>query len=1220
MKPVEIEFLLRDRTEEGLDRMSGNLDGVRAKYNSTRATLAALGKEMEKLQGQKLSPGIDSSGSTGQIDALKKKISELRAEVAALEKEYPELGKTVSGTPLLPPDAQRVKNTYNGLHNSIQQIAREMPSLAMGPQMFFMAISNNLPVFTDELARAKKEYNDLVKTGQKGVPVWKQVLSSLFSWQTALTTGIMLLVMYGDEIVRWISDLFKGKKAIDSVTDAIGSMHEAIDAENLASQIANFEKLARAYRAIGDNAEEKRKFLEAYKDEIEKTGVVISDIYDADNLFIDNADRFVESIQKRALALAGMELAKEQYQKAIELKAENAGVYSELDTARNNRAYYANEYNQRLAYLKANNLTGNPLYERQLKASLSNYNYWNDQVDSLESKIEDKIESRIKAFTDAGNAYLDAANYLDNAASGILEDAGIETETGKTDSTGDGSAQDLKERLTERLARMEAEAQTDVSEMTVKAMKEGYERERKEAELEFEQEKARISQELEERLALYAELRKAGASVPAGAEERTKALAAAQMAKARMVYDNRLSQIDAQESKDEADRLKDAEAELQKLLDKYRDYEAQRIAIKAQGDKDIAVLEAARTEANSEEIDRAIEVARQKMQEGIQEINDTEARSTTEDSGFFKRLFGDWSSMSFSSLKELIAQAQQLRDYLNGSGDASGITFITQEQLEVIEKSPEELDKVKKALDGLLNKNSSGSSKWSNIFKTFEKGLAKLKGAKGLDEISGAIGTISGAAGDAAGELSKMFEAMGNDAVADAMEGTQQVLGAVANIGEGFAKGGIVGAAGAAIGEIAKFATSAIEAANRHAEALKEIENARLSFQRQYNLLLLEQNLLLEEASNIFGERQILKAANALEVYRQAQEDLDRALRYSGLNGNRRGSMGSSSSVPRNTSGGSSSGTPVRRPGSGFNDARNAYNEYLDGLGSATIVTGHEKTGLFGWGKGRDVYSSILKVYPELIDENGKLDTAMLQTILDTRTMSDETRAYLENLLDLTDVMEEAQEALRDYLNETYGGLGDGMLDSVVAAIDGSQGVLEGFADNVGSTFEDLGEQLAYSLYFADEFDRLQKDLEELYGSGKSEQDITEDAMDLLDNFYDSIGDNADAALEWMRAWQEKAAEKGFDIWNDGTVSQTGKAGSFETMTQEQGTKLEGLFTSGQIHWANIDTTLDGMGDDMSEGLDCLRNIESNTAGSLAELRAIRSDMSVIIRDGVKAR
>ena len=1194
MKPVEIEFLLRDRTEEGLDRMSGNLDGVQAKYNSTRATIAELQKQMARLQSQRLSPDIDQAGSTAKIEALKKKISELRTEVTALEKEYPELGKTVSETPLVPPDTQRINTTYNSLHNSIQQIAREMPTLAMGPQMFFMAISNNLPIFTDALSRARQEYDSLVKSGQKGTPVWKQVVSSLFSWQTALTTGIMLLTMYGGKMVEWISNVLKGKDAAIDAASAIENLNKALDTEDTARQIASFERLARAYRELGDDADAKSGFIEKYRDEIDKTGVSVRNAADADNLFINNSDAFIESVKQRALALAGVQLASEQYEKALKREDKDRADLLEhearLEMLRNKPEDYRESFTVQTSSMGGFTTT---IQSR-------------DELIAAEEMAIAAIKRRAQEYRDAGDAYIDAANRMSSVADKTREDAGLVPLAG--DDTGDAdSERDNSKRLSDRLARMEADAQAEVSEMTVKAMKEGYDKERKEAELQFNQEKERIQRELNERLALYAELRKAGAAVPAGAEERTRALAATQTAKAGMVYDSRLSQIDAQERKDEEARQKKTEAELQKLLDKYRDYEAQRAAIREQGDKDIAALEAARTESNSEEIDRAIASAKQKIQQGIQEINNSEASSTIEDSGFFKRLFGDWSSMSFSSLKELISQARQLKEYLSGSGDADGITFITPEQLEAIENSPEELDKVKKALDGLLNRGSGGSSKWSNIFKTFEKGLAKLKGAEDLDDISGAIGTIGDAASDAAGELSDMFEAMGNDAVADAMEGTQQVLGAVANIGEGFAKGGIIGAIGAAVGEIAKFATSAIEAANRHAEALKEIENARLSFQRQYNLLLLEQNLLLEEASTIFGERQILKAANALEVFRQAQEDLDNALRNSGLNDRRRsGSIGSSSSV--------------RRPGSGYNNARSAYDEYLNGLGSATIVTGHEKTGLFGWGKGRDVYSSILEVYPELIDESGKLDTVMLQTILDTRKMSDETRAYLENLLDLNDVMEEAKEALHDYLQETYGGLGDGILDSVVAAIDGGKGVLEGFAGSVGDTFEDLGEQLAYSLYFADEFDRLQKDLEELYGSGKSEKDITEDSMDLLDQFYDNISDNADAALEWMRAWQEKAAEKGFDIWNDGTVSQTGKAGSFETMTQEQGTKLEGLFTSGQIHWANMDTALDEMEDDISESLDCLRNIESNTAGSLSELRFIRADISTIIRDGVKAR
>ena len=112
----------------------------------------------------------------------------------------------VAGKNVLPKpgDIAATTQQYNGLNVSIQQMARELPSLAMGPQMFFMAISNNLPIFSDELSRARKEYQAMVAAGEAGVPVWKQVLSSIVSWQTALAVGIMLLVTYGDEIASWV--------------------------------------------------------------------------------------------------------------------------------------------------------------------------------------------------------------------------------------------------------------------------------------------------------------------------------------------------------------------------------------------------------------------------------------------------------------------------------------------------------------------------------------------------------------------------------------------------------------------------------------------------------------------------------------------------------------------------------------------------------------------------------------------------------------------------------------------------------------------------------------------------------------------------------------------------------------------------------------------------------------------------------------------------------
>ena len=757
-----------------------------------------------------------------------------------------------------------------------------------------------------------------------------------------------------------------------------------------------------------------------------------------------------------------------------------------------------------------------------------------------------------------------------------------------------------KAKPANNLAELELKARQKIEDQRIAILKEGYDKEREEASLNFEREKERINREEQQRIELYNKLKAAGEKVTPEQLANISAQAATQRIQAAQIYDATVAEIDGKEKKDNEEKKKKQQETLQELLVKYRDYEAQRAAIKKQGDDDIAKLEAERTEANSAEIDRAIAVAREKVKQGIQSVNDAEADSISKDNDFFKKLFGDYSSMSFDSLQKLISQAKQLRAYLSGKGDAKGITFISPDQLKNIEKSPAELEKLKKALDKLLDTGKGGNNKWENIFKTFEKGFAELKGAKGAKEVSGAIGTISGAASEAAGELANMFDQMGDTEVADALNGMQQVMGAVSNIGQGFAKGGLIGGIGAAIGEAANFLTSAFAAEARHKEALKEIEKARLDFQRQYNLLLLEQNLLLEKAENIFGERQVAKAVGAIEVYRDALSQFKEELA---------GDAPTMNWIERMT--GDFAGTYRKR--------LENYQKGFGGLNDAQIVTGHKKTGLFGWGKGKDVYSGILDVYPELIKANGELDTEMLQVILDTRKMSDETRNYLENLIDLKDAMDEAEQALEDYLQETFGSLGQGMLDSITSAIKGSGTALENFADQAASVLENLGEQIAYSLFFADKFDDLQKKLKAVYGSGKSEEQIAGDAMHLIDSFYDNIGNNVDAAQSWMEAWKDKAAAMGYDLWKNDeekTTTQSGRAGAFQTLTQDQGTKLEGLMTSLQMHDASIDENVENISEGIGGALETIDKIKTNTDA----LPKIYDEIRDIKQNGLKMK
>lgn len=1211
-EPVEIEFLLKNRTKSGMAEVESGLDSVQQDASKTQAVIATLREEMQRLQQQVASmPTFDQSNNIAMIEALQAKIGELESDIARISKTAKSASASTKNTTLVPKDAAKAQSTFNGLNMSIQQIAREMPSLAMGPQMFFLAISNNLPIFADQVKYARMEYEALTRAGQKATPVWKQILKSLFSWQTALATGIMLLVMYGKEIGNWISGLFGATDAVEQNREALErrlEVEKQANAEALKTQFNIRATMAAIERFNGTKDEERRKVEELNTKYGETFGYydTLSEWYDT---LKAKAEEYVRVMFMQAKAQSLISAAVKADEKVKEIEAVGPEEYRPFFGKGGKLSMFFggsrfNQYGSDAAEIEYRKALGEQKKIRD--EALADAEFYQNSIQRIqeESGINHVVEGSVKDLENTislkRKALKDITNKSDYEAAlaeiKVYEDkleaiTGGKKKTGKTGDSDKSKAQSL-----EKLSDMELAARQRVEEQVVELMKEGYDKQRAEAELNFRKEKQRIDKEEQERLALYDKLKASGAKVSPADRLTITAQAATQRVQAAQLLDNQLAEIDKKEEEDNRKKL-------EKLLGQYQDYAAQREAIERKYNEDIAALRSQLGGGSDEQINRAIQVAEVSKQKDLSRVDAAEASEAFKDNDFLKRLFGDYSSMSFKALQDLIAQARQLREYLSGNGSAEGITFISQEDLANIEKSPADLDKLRKALDKLLKAGSgSSSNKWEGIFKTFEKGLAKLKGAKDFNDISDAIGSISGAASSAAGELSDMFEAMGDTQTADAIGGVQQVLGAVSNIGQGFAKGGIIGGIGAAIGEAANFIGQAFAAEARHQEALKEIERAKLDFQRQYNLALLEQNLLLEKATNVFGERQVDKAINAIDVFRQAYAQLKQEMAGSAAKGAEYAAM-AGSNIDRFFYQGR------------LSDAAEAYRQGLGGLWDAQIVTGHKKTGLFGWGKGKDLYSSILEVYPELIDANGELDTTMLQTILDTRKMSDETRAYLENLIELKDAMDEAEEALEDYLQQTFGSLGDGALDSIKTALAEGGSALENFADEAASVLENLGEQIAYSLFFADKFDDLESQLKDVYGGEGSPEDIANEAMEVIGDFYDGIGSDMSAAQAWLEAWREKAEEMGFDLWQGGT-SQSGKAGAFTTMTQDQGTKLEGLFTSGQIHWASIDEKMDNAVSGLGGCLDVLGRIATNTSALPLMLALLQSFQ----RDGLKMK
>lgn len=262
----------------------------------------------------------DREGAQGQtmlknIESLDTKIKELDASMGVHTRN---VGNYASG--------------FNMLGFQIQQVARELPSLAYGPQIFFSAISNNLPMLADEIARAKKSVGELKKAGQTFTPVWKQIASSIFSWQTLLVAGVTVLTLYGKEITNWVASLFKGKTTIDASAAALERFNSAMAQGSVSAQ-SELTKLNLLYRAATDLSKPYEERAEAVKK--------LQDIYPAyfgnmaaEQIMVGNAVGAYENLRDAIIEVAQAKAAQELITENVikKLKIEGTDEYKRIQS------------------------------------------------------------------------------------------------------------------------------------------------------------------------------------------------------------------------------------------------------------------------------------------------------------------------------------------------------------------------------------------------------------------------------------------------------------------------------------------------------------------------------------------------------------------------------------------------------------------------------------------------------------------------------------------------------------------------------------------------------------------------------------------------------------------------------------------------------------------------------------------------------------------------
>lgn len=314
-----------------------NLKKEDADYYEKMARYKAVIRENTDAQRQYMKQINEQVKKDAQLDGS---VNKLRNDISKLTKEYYALSeadrKSAKGMKM----AEQVRNMQTEVNKAeqdllnfrsnvgnyasalsplsfqVQQVARELPSLTMSAQQFFLAISNNLPMLADELKRASANNKALRAEGKMTIPVFRQVISSIFSWQTALVVGITLLTAFGKEIGTWVKGLFSAGDALSDVAQYTQDLNRAI--ENSRSELKReFDALREAKKGTAEYAAARKVIEDKYEDYLSNQKEEIRNLEDQKAAY----DALASSITAAAIA-KGLEEsnanASEEYGKTMD--------------------------------------------------------------------------------------------------------------------------------------------------------------------------------------------------------------------------------------------------------------------------------------------------------------------------------------------------------------------------------------------------------------------------------------------------------------------------------------------------------------------------------------------------------------------------------------------------------------------------------------------------------------------------------------------------------------------------------------------------------------------------------------------------------------------------------------------------------------------------------------------------------------------------------------
>ena len=1049
---------------------------------------------------------------------------------------------------------------------SIQQLARELPVLSMGPQMFFMAISNNLPIFTDELARARKEYEAMIASGQKGVPVWRQVLSSLLSWQTALAVGITLTVAYGKEIGNWVTNLFRGKKALDTARMATERFQNTMleGARNAQQEVV---KLNLLYRAATDNAratDDRRDAVRKLKEEFSGYFKNLSDEQIMLGQANDTYKELIKNIYKYAKAQAAfkslvdieqqelffnnipdIEQFRKDYDKYLEAQKDVADKRKIYDAATWTQRGNASKMYKDLSWA-----------ETILSDAEESVSYWQERIfeeirknkggEEIIDEIEEKFDGNLGAF-------LQFLAEQRTKLAAVAEQAQLlENPSGTPSATGSEPAS--TDQITEQYKAAVRRQQQSLDDQRVELIENEFDREREAIRLNYEKNRQEYERQEQQTLALIRKLRESGADIDSNAEKTFMAGTAAAIAQAAEIRDRELADVDKKE-----------EASYAKLLEKYETYQQGRLRIARKYDQDIAAL-ASNPEAQ--------QLAREAKQKALDDFTEQFASQFPEFEAWADRVV----TASVKKLESLVIEAQEeLENLQSETPDDGNAIAVARAKLR---KAEQQLAKKQNQTE----QETTDTTSWTELHRVLTDVIGTFNEVG--DAVGGAGGTIIATAGDIAGSTLQIINAVQAYRKAQAASNT---LGMAS---------GILGGISAGIGALTTI-VNLFEGGETSME-----RNLRLAreFNEELRIMKERSRIDSDEFDNIFGDRVYDRYKQNIDVVRTSLEELEKVRERILSRGEEKYQL------PGEWRGGAGTGL------SGLFRYEKTWENIADSIANMQVQTRHST-----WFRSAK-YQSLGSLLPELFTD-GEVDMDALRQFVEEggetfQHLARENQEMLREMVDDWETYEEALTAVRDYLQDIFGDLGRTLTDALVDAFENGTDAADTFADSVGQALRSLAKDMIYSSTLGKVFEDAQKRIEEVMQSDLSDEERFAQWSETMKSL---VSDAMEQQDDFNRLWEEFrriAEENGLSIDEEaGTSQQSGKAGAIQTVTQDSFSRVEGLVTSVQIHSAKIDENIEGIVPVLKGSLEAMNAIRENTE----PIPQIYELLQTIKRDGLKA-